>query len=398
MNAIPVVTMVLAGIVGALAMAYAFQRSARGPLMGGILGAAGGAAGSLIFMVPLNYCTFEADRKPIDVIFGILLVAVGVGLVLLPLRWLAEQWTGTGFRLSSSRVQQGMFKGRLTPWLLLAPTLIILLLFLYYPFIDNFRLSTLLTGRSAPRSRFVCVDNFTNLLSNTEYHYSVTITLVIAAAIVVIGLTLALLIATLAYQPVKGASLYRTLLVWPYAISSVVAGAIFSKMFDPASGLINYFTDNIFGVKLLWLSTPHLAVIAVILTSVWHTMSFNILFYIAGLQNIPGDLREAAAIDGANAVQRFFRVTIPLLSPITFFLIITNMTYSFFDIFGTIDFLTAGGPLKATSTMMYRIYIDQTGTVGFGIAAAQSVVLFLMVIALTIFQFGSTGRRVTYGA
>lgn len=394
----PLIIIILAGIIGAALMAFAFQRSARGPLMGGILGAAGGAIGSLIFMVPLNYCTFEAERTTLDAIFGILLVAAGMGIVLMPLRWLVDRWTGTGLRLSDGRAQQGMFKGRLMPWLLLAPTLVILLLFLYYPFIDNFRLSTLLTGRSAPRSRFICVDNFTNLLNNPEYHYSVIITLVIAAAIVIIGLSLALLVATLAYQPVRGASIYRTLLVWPYAISSVVAGAIFSKMFDPASGVINYFTSSIFGVKLLWLSTPHLAVIAVILTSVWHTMSFNILFYIAGLQNVPGDLREAAAIDGANAVQRFFRVTIPLLSPITFFLIITNMTYSFFDIFGTIDFLTAGGPLKATSTMMYKIYIDQSSTVGFGTAAAQSVALFLMVIVLTLFQFGSTGRRVNYGA
>jgi sn-glycerol 3-phosphate transport system permease protein len=349
-------------------------------------------------MVPLNYCTFEAERTPVDTIFGIGLIAVGMAIILIPLRWLAGRWSGRGFVFTEARAEQGMFKGRLLPWLLLAPTLIILVLFLYYPFIDNFRLSTLLTGRSAPRSRFVCLDNFTNLLVNPEYHYSVIITLVIAAAIVILGLVVALLIATMAYQPIRGASIYRTLLVWPYAISPVVAGAIFSNIFDPASGLINYFTNGLFGVKLPWLNTPYLAVIAVILTSVWHTMSFNILFYIAGLQNVPSDLTEAAAIDGANAVQRFIRVTVPLLSPITFFLVITNMTYSFFDIFGTIDYLTAGGPLKATTTMMYKIYIDQGGSIGLGTAAAQSIVLFLMVIVLTVFQFRSTGRRVTYGA
>jgi len=177
-----------------------------------------------------------------------------------------------------------------------------------------------------------------------------------------------------------------------------VAGVIFGLMFDPASGVINYFTNNLFGFKIPWLLDPKLAVIAVIMTSIWKSMGFSILFYIAGLQNVPTDLQEAASIDGATRIQRFFRITVPLLSPITFFLIITTITYSFFDIFGTIDYLTAGGPLNATTVMMYRIYEISNTSLGLGSAAAQSIVLFLMVVGLTLLQFRGVGRRVTYGA
>lgn len=141
-----------------------------------------------------------------------------------------------------------------------------------------------------------------------------------------------------------------------------------------------------------------MAILAVVLASVWKSLGFNILFYIAGLQNVPNDLREAAAIDGANTFQRFWLITVPLLSPITFFLVITNVTYAFFDLFGTIDTMTAGGPVGATTTLIYRIY-QQGFTEGrVSYAAAQSVILFLLVIGITYLQFRTTARRVTYGA
>src|SRR5690606_8877391 len=217
-------------------------------------------------------------------------------------------------------------------------------------------------------------------------------------AIVIIGLALGLLVASMAYQPITGARIYRTLLIWPYAISPAVAGVIFLRLFNPAGGFINYVLSNTFGFSVHWLQDQTAARWSIIATSVWKSMGFNILFYIAGLQNVPSDLKESAAIDGANALQRFWYVTFPLLSPITFFLIITNMTYAFFETFATIDNLTRGGPLNATTTMMYRIY--QIGFVNqdLGKAAAQSIVLFVMVIGLTVLQFRSTGSRVTYGA
>jgi len=387
----------VAAVLGALFMAYAFNRMGRSTPVGGMIGAVAGAAGSLLFMAPLEFCTFGAEQDASDVAFGIFLVGVGMAAVLFPVRWFARSRM-VGAQLVAAQPSQGTFKGWLTPWLLLLPTLIILVLFLYYPSFENFRLSTLLARLGAPRTRFVCVDNFTNLLGDPSYIDSVLVTFVIAAGILFFGLALALLIAAMAYQPIKGAHIYRTLLIWPYAISPAVAGVIFFLMFTPIAGIINHFLNALFGINVPWFLDPTAARVTIIVASVWKTMGFNILFYIAGLQNIPGDLQEAASIDGANAVQRFFRVTIPLLSPITFFLIITNMTYAFFEIFGTIDMLTGGGPVNSTTTMIYNIFQTGVRDRNLGLAAAQSIILFVMVIGLTALQFRSAGRRVNYGA
>ena len=245
---------------------------------------------------------------------------------------------------------------------------------------------------------FVCVDNFTALI-DPDYFKSVLITLGMSLAIVVIGLALGLLIAMAAYQPVTGARIYRTLLIWPYAISPVVAGIIFSLLFAPAGGIINHFLKDWFGFTVPWLNDPTYAPWAVIIASVWKSLGFNILFYIAGLQNVSKDLVEAAAIDGANAIQRFIRITFPLLSPITFFLIITNTTYAFFETVGTLVYMTGGsGPLGSTNTMMFRIYDVGIRNNDLGNAAAQSIVLFILVIGMTMLQFRTADNRVTYGA
>jgi sn-glycerol 3-phosphate transport system permease protein len=394
---LPVLVILVAALVGAGILAYSFQRIGRSVASGGVIGAVGGAVGSLIFMLPLQFCTFEAERTALDVGFGILLIVIGMAAVLWPLYWLAQRWSRQR-PLFVAESQPGAFKGRFVPALLLAPTIIILALFLYYPSLDTFRLSTLLARLGAPRTAFVCVDNFTRLVGDADYGRAIVTTFFMSAAIIVISMSLSLLIATMAYQPIKGAPVYRTLLIWPYAISPAVAGIIFLLMFNPTGGVINYVLDNLIGVKLPWLNDPTVAPWAVILASVWKSMGFNILFYIAGLQNVPKDLQESGAIDGANAIQRFFYITLPLLSPITFFLLITNMTYAFFETFGTIDYLTAGGPLESTTTLMYRIYEVGIQNNDLGKAAAQSIVLFAMVIGLTIFQFRSAGQRVTYGA
>ncbi|MBI5667294.1 MAG: sugar ABC transporter permease [Chloroflexi bacterium] len=352
-------------------------------------------------MLPLNFCTFEAERDTIDRVFGAALIGIGMALTLWLVQWGAGWWQArrappvdVGFQFQ----QPGVFRGRLLPLVFLAPTLIILALFLYYPSLDTFRLSTLLVRLGARRTAFVCVDNFTSLVADPGYYSSLLTTIGISLAIVVLGLALALLIALAAYQPVAGARIYRTLLIWPYAISPAVAGVIFLLLFNPAGGIINHLLNGIGIPNIPWLNNPTFAPWAVIIASVWKSMGFNILFYIAGLQNVPKDLQESAAIDGANAVQRFRHIVFPLLSPITFFLIITNMTYAFFETFGTIDYLTRGGPLESTTTLMYRIYQVGIQNNDLGKAAAQSIVLFIMVIGLTILQFRSTGRRVTYGA
>lgn len=393
---LPFIIALVGALIGGAYLGWSFNRAGRSLPIGALIGAASGVVGSLLFMLPLNFCTFEAERTTADVIMGILLIGVGIALVVLPVQWLTNQFGGQ--RVTAGQPVPGAFKGTITPWLLLLPTLTILALFLYYPALDTFRLSTLLSRLGAPRTAFVCVNNYTRLVADMDYLTTVFLTLLMSAAIVVVGLVLALFIANLAYLPIKGAKIYRALLIWPYAISPAVAGVIFLLLFNPTGGIINYFLDSLFGIKISWLNDPAVAPWAVIAASIWKSLGYNILFYLAGLQNVPKDLLEAAAIDGANALQRFMRIVIPTLSPITFFLIITNMTYAFFDTFGTIDYLTGGGPLSSTTTMMYRIYQVGIQNNDLGKAAAESIILFVLVIGLTILQFRTSERQVTYGA
>ncbi|MFN8372445.1 MAG: sugar ABC transporter permease [Anaerolineae bacterium] len=393
----PVLVAVIAAVIGAVFMGTAFQGFGKRPALGAAIGAVAGIAGAMLFMMPLNFCTFnispEEESATAQAIFGVILIGVGMLIVLLPVRWLAKNGLAG---LSAGQSSQGVFSGRLTPWLLLLPTLLILIFFLYYPFLDTFRLSTLLASRT--RSISICTENFTNLVTDQLYLNAVLRTFVFSGAIVIIGLSLSLGIAMLAFQPIKWASIYRTFLIWPHAISPVVAGVIFRLMFNPQGGVINFFTQRLFGVQFPWLNEPGFAPFVVIGASIWTQAGFNILFYIAGLQSIPKDMIEAASIDGANGFQRFWSIMLPMLSPITFFLIITNITFSFFDTFGSIDYLTEGGPLHATTTMIYNVFETQRGNIGLGAAAAQSLVLFFVVVALTLLQFRTTERNVNYGA
>jgi sn-glycerol 3-phosphate transport system permease protein len=323
------------------------------------------------------------------------------GLVIAGARWFAERYYSGQGLVPRTDTRQGTYgsglSGTLTAMLLLFPTLITLLVFHYYPMLETFRLSTQLARLGAPRTVDICLDNFTRIAQSSDYLYSVAISFGITAAIIVVGLSISLLIATMAHLPLKGARVYRILLVWPYALSPVIAGIVFRLLFNPAAGVVNYILDSLFGFQVDWLLDRNVAAFTVIAASIWNIIGFNILFYIAGLQNLPGDLNEAAAIDGANVFQRFFYITFPLLSPITFFLVVTNTTYAFFDTFGLIDFLTEGGPSRATTTMMYDLY--RTGIISnnLGRAASMSLVLFAIVIVVTIVQFRVSRDRVNYG-
>lgn len=400
------VIVVVSGLVGAGILFWRCQGSTFPTQMATWLGAGAGALGSLVFMLPLHFCTFEAGRSSLDQGVGLGLVAIGVGIPVLSLdRWIRRQ-DAKARGLIREEFQQGVFRNSFWAWIFLSPTLVILALFLYYPGLDTLRLSTLLTFVGAPRSRFVCMDNFTALVGDASYLRSLSVTFFLSFFIIILGLSSSLLIALLVQQPIRGAALYRTFLIWPYAISPAVAGIIFFIIFNPLGGIFNHFLDTTGLVQLLtlagiprlnWLSNPNLAPWVVILASVWKQMGYNILFYIAGLQNLPQNLQEAAAIDGAGSIRRFFAITVPLLSPITFFLVITNMTYAFFDIFGTIDLLTAGGPSGSTSVLIYKIYEIGVASGNLGRAAAQSIILFVLVVGLTILQFANE-KKVNYNA
>lgn len=292
---------------------------------------------------------------------------------------------------------EAKFKNRFLPFILLSPTLLILVVFLYYPVIQTFTLSTYRVAFLGLKKTFVGLENFIDLAHDPGYLHTVTATAVITMSVVIGGLALSLAIAMLANREIRGASIYRILLIWPYALSPAVAGIVFLFMFSPGFGAVNYLMFRIIDTELNWLGNPRLAVLLIIMASIWKNLGYNVVFYLAGLQNLNTDVLEAAEIDGAGAWKRFWSVVFPLLSPMTFFLLITNITYSFFDIFGMIDIVTKGGPLDATNVMIYNLYRDGFEYYKTGLAAAQSVILFMAVVALTLVQFRTTGRRVHYG-
>jgi sn-glycerol 3-phosphate transport system permease protein len=289
------------------------------------------------------------------------------------------------------------FKGKLLPFIFLSPTLLILLVFLYYPVVQTFVLSTYRVAFLGLKKKPIGLENFVSLAQDPGYLHTLRTTAVITVVVVIGGLGVSLAIAMLANQAIRGASVYRILLVWPFALSPAVTGVIFLFMFSPGFGVVNYLTYLVFGTELNWLGNPRLAVTLIIMASIWKNLGYNVVFYIAALQNLNTEVLEAASIDGANAWNRFWHVTFALLSPMTFFLLITNITFSFFDLFGLIDIVTKGGPLDATNVMIYNLYRDGFEYYKSGLAAAQSVILFAAVVALTLIQFRTSGRRVYYG-
>ncbi len=304
-----------------------------------------------------------------------------------------------------------VFKSRMTGWLLLLPTLVILVIFLYYPAVQSFVLSMYRSNLILGTRRFIGLENFRQLFTGLlapGYRQVVLQSMVFSASVVILGLAISLAFAMLANQKVTGSRFYRLLLIWPFALSPAIAGTIFSFLFNPQVGEVNQILSRLFGIAPRWLDNPLLAFGLVVGAAIWKELGYNVVFYLAALQNIPGELSEAAAIDGANAWQRFRAVTLPLLSPMTFFLVFTNLAYAFFEVFGLIDILTKGGPVGPsalnldnaglTTTMIYRLYQDGFGGNGsLGFAGAQGVILLLLVAVITVLQFRYGGRNVHYG-
>jgi len=303
-----------------------------------------------------------------------------------------------------------VFTSRVLPWLLLLPSFIILLVFIYYPAIQAWVLSLHRSNLFLGTRRFIGFDNFRLMFTGPladKYIQVVLQTFVYGALVVGIGLAISIVLATLASSPIRGARVYRLLLIWPFALSPAVAGTIFLFMFNPDVGSVNEVLRNLFGIRPRWLDTPTLAFSLVVIASVWKNLGYNIVFYLAALQNVPKELNEAAAIDGATPIQRFFRITVPMLSPMTFFLLFTNLTFAFFESFGLIDIVTKGGPVGPspvdaagiTTTMIYQVTIDGFGGSGnTGLAAALGNVILLFTAIITVLQFRYGSRRVQYGA
>lgn len=291
--------------------------------------------------------------------------------------------------------KQAVFTSRWLPVALITPQLAIVLVFFYWPALQAMWQSFLLQDAFGLSTTFVWFENYRELLRDPDYFNAVVRTFAFSAAIAVTSLSLGLLFAVMADKPLRGSAVYRTLMIWPYAVAPPVVGVLWVFMLNPSLGILAQGLRSL-GVDWNPLLDGNQAAALVILASVWKQISYNFLFFLAGLQAIPMSVIEAAAIDGARPVRRFWTIIFPLLSPTIFFLIVINVVYAFFDTFGIIDTMTRGGPAKATETLVYKVYLDGLLGSNLGSSAAQSVILMAIVIALTAIQFRFVERKVTY--
>jgi len=287
------------------------------------------------------------------------------------------------------------FKSDWLPWVLLAPQLAIVLIFFFWPAGQALYQSVLQEDVFGMSREFVGMQNFSRLFNDPLYLESFQTTAVFSVLVAVCGLTLALLLAVMADRVWRAASVYKTLLIWPYAVAPAVAGVLWLFLFASPMGVIA-FALRWFGVDWNHLLDSHDAMTLIVVAAVWKQISYNFLFFLAGLQSIPKSLLEAAAIDGATPWHRFRTIVFPLLSPTTFFLLVINVVYAFFDTFAIIDATTHGGPGKATSILVYKVYYDGFKAMDMGSSAAQSVILMVIVVCLTVVQFRFIERKVQY--
>ena len=291
--------------------------------------------------------------------------------------------------------KRSVFTHRYLPYALLLPQIVITLVFFYWPASQAVYQSFLLQDAFGLSTNFIWFENYRHLFSQPDYYQTIWTTAVFSSSVAALSLSIALLLAVQADKPLRGGGVYRTLLIWPYAVAPAVAGVLWIFMFQPSLGILARGLRNM-GIDWNPLLNGDHAMIMVVLASTWKQISYNFLFFLAGLQAIPKSVIEAAAIDGAGPARRFWTIVFPLLSPTTFFLLVVNIVYAFFDTFGIIDAMTGGGPAKATETLVYKVYADGRLGGDLGSSAAQSVVLMFIVISLTAIQFRYIERKVTY--
>jgi sn-glycerol 3-phosphate transport system permease protein len=287
------------------------------------------------------------------------------------------------------------FRSLTLPWLLLAPQLAVIIIFFFWPAGQALLQSLQMQDAFGTSTEFVGMENFRRLFADELYLESFRTTAVFSLLVAVCGITLALLLAVFADRVARGAALYKTLLVWPYAVAAAVAGVLWLFMFAPSIGMVSFWLRAA-GFDWNHLLNADHAMALIVMAAVWKQISYNFLFFLAGLQSIPKSLIEAAAIDGAGPWRRFWSIVFPLLSPTTFFLLVINIVYAFFETFAIVDAATQGGPGKATSILVYKVYYDGFKGMDLGSSAAQSVVLMVIVITLTVVQFRYVEKKVQY--
>jgi sn-glycerol 3-phosphate transport system permease protein len=287
------------------------------------------------------------------------------------------------------------FRSGWLPWVLVAPQLAIVVIFFFWPAAQALYQSLLSQDAFGTSTEFVGSENFLRLWNDPDYLESFKTTAVFSVLVAFFGLSVALLLAVMANGVRRGAGVYKTLLIWPYAVAPVVAGVLWVMMFAAPYGVISYALQAL-GVRWDHLLNPTHAMALIVMAAVWKQISYNFLFFLAGLQSIPPSLIEAATIDGASPWKRFWTIVFPLLSPTAFFLLVINVVYAFFDTFAIVDAATHGGPGKDTAILVYKVYYDGFKALDLGGSAAQSVVLMVVVVALTIVQFRFVEKKVQY--
>ena len=288
-----------------------------------------------------------------------------------------------------------VFRSVWLPYALLAPQIAITIVFFFWPAVQAVWFAFQLQDAFGLHTEFVGLQNFEALFADEHYLGSFRTTAVFSALVAFSGIAISLLLATMADRVLRGALAYKTLLIWPYAVAPAVAGVLWAFLFAPSIGIVTYVLKG-WGIDWNWIIQDDQAMLLVVMASVWKQISYNFLFFLAGLQSIPKSLIEAAAIDGAGPLRRFWTVVFPLLSPTTFFLLVVNIVYAFFDTFGVIDATTQGGPAQATQILVYKVYYDGVKAADLGGSSAQSVILMFIVITLTVIQFRFVERKVQY--
>ena len=288
-----------------------------------------------------------------------------------------------------------VFRSAWLPYALVAPQIAITIVFFFWPATQAVWYSFQLQDAFGLSSQFVGLENYAALFKDGSYLASFKVTAIFSVLVAFSGIAISLVLAVMADRVLRGAMAYKTLLIWPYAVAPAVAGVLWAFLFAPSIGIITYVLKG-WGIDWNWIIKDDQAMLLVVVASVWKQISYNFLFFLAGLQSIPKSLIEAAAIDGASPFRRFWDIVFPLLSPTTFFLLVVNIVYAFFETFGVIDATTQGGPAQATNILVYKVYHDGVKAADLGSSSAQSVILMFIVIALTVVQFRFVERKVQY--
>ena len=287
------------------------------------------------------------------------------------------------------------FPSSALPYLLVAPQIIVTLVFFIWPASQALYQSFLIEDAFGLSTEFVWFENFQVLFEDGQYMQVFFRTLIFSALVAGLSMSIAIILAGFADRVIRGSTIYRTLLIWPYAIAPVLAGALWVFMFNPTLGIVSYFLEFV-GVNWNHKLNGGQAMALVVMAAAWKQVAYNFLFYLAAMQSIPKSVVEAAAIDGAGPLKRFWTIVFPLISPTTFFLLVINAVYAFFDTFGIIHAVTQGGPAGATNILVYKVYNDGFVGLDLGGSAAQSVILMVLVIAMTVVQFRFVERKVEY--